>query len=103
MNGLASASCARYVESFLVDKFLQSLFFLCRRLNFMNMFLFLLCRLSCLVFCSRSKVTCAHPPSFLYSPSYRRRLIAYHFLCYGPCSIYIIAPGYHFVPFYKGI
>jgi hypothetical protein len=59
MNGLASASCARCVESFLIDnKFSKAFFYLLCRLNFMDMFLSVLCRVSSL--CSRSQIACAH-------------------------------------------
>jgi len=67
MNGLASASCVRRVESFLIDDKFSKAFFLCRHLNIMDMFRSLLCRV--LSFCSRSQVTCATFPSFLYSSS----------------------------------
>jgi hypothetical protein len=98
MNGLASASCARYVESFLFDKFFK-VFFLCRRLIFMDMFLFLLCRVSS--FCSRSEVTCAHLsflPVLAVVPSTSHSL---RFSYATAHVVYILLPGYRFVTFLK--
>jgi hypothetical protein len=58
MDGLASASCARCVGSFFIDNKFSKAFFFMSSLEFMDMFLFLLCRVSS--FCSRSQITCAH-------------------------------------------
>jgi hypothetical protein len=82
VNGLASA-WARCVESLLLDNKFSKAFFLCRRLNFMDMFPFLLCRVSSFALVPKSHV----PPFLPYCTRRRtvvRRLIVCLFLWYSP-------------------